>query len=325
MALKEAEVAEAHKEFAAAVELYTELSTEKMASPDLVWHRLGEAALEAGDRELAAKAFGRVYYGFPLSDLAGSAGTALGDHDLMVPMRERFVLDLSRAERLFGARRYTDARDGFTALSRLARGVDGDQIALRIAECDYYLQRYWPAIGGLRPFLTKGANRAEADYFYTRALLAVSRHDAYVARIGRLVEEFPDDSWAEEALNHLGTHYVLSDDDETAAGVFAELYRRFPRGSRAERAAWKAGWWAYRQGSIEETIRYFESAAASFPRSDYRPAYLYWAARSHDRLGDRVTGHARLSLVRTETMRTRTTVVLHHACCGIGIGKMGKS
>ena len=291
--LKAAEVAEAQEGFASAVELYTEVSAKEMASPDLVWHRIGEAAIEAGDSKLAAKAFSRVYYGFPLSDLARS-----------VPERERFDRDLARAQRLFGARRYTDAREAFTALLRLARGEDRDQIGLRIAECDYYLQRYWPAIDGLRPFLARGANRAEADYFYTRALRAVGRHDSYVTRTRRSVEEFPDESWAEEALNHLGTHYVLVDDDETAAGVFAELYRRFPRGARAERAAWKAGWWAHRQGRLEETIRYFESAAAAFPRSDYRPAYLYWAARSHVHLGDRATGYARLSLVRTDYANT---------------------
>src|SRR5699024_7845524 len=109
----------------------------------------------------------------------------------------------------------------------------------------------------------------------------------YVSRTRALVAEFPDSSWSEEALNNLGTYYILENDDESAARVFAELYEKFPGGARAERAAWKAGWWHYRQGHYAETIRLFESAASTFPRSDYRPSYLYWAGRSHGKLGAR--------------------------------------
>ena len=63
--------------------------------------------------------------------------------------------------------------------------------------------------------------------------------------------------------------------------------RRFPQGAFADRAAWKAGWWAYKSGDYAETIRLFESAAVTMRRADYRPSWLYWAARSHMHLGHR--------------------------------------
>ena len=93
-----------------------------------------------------------------------------------------------------------------------------------------------------------------------------------------LVGEFPDSSWSEEALNNLGTHYILNNEDELAAKAFAELYERFPTGPRAERAAWKAGWWSYKNDEYATTVRVFEGAAQAFPRSDYRPSFLYWSA-----------------------------------------------
>ena len=62
--------------------------------------------------------------------------------------------------------------------------------------------------------------------------------------------------------------------------AFRELYAKFPKGPHAERAAWKSGWWAYKHDRYQEAIGFFESAAATFPRSDYRPAYLYWSARA---------------------------------------------
>lgn len=113
--------------------------------------------------------------------------------------------------------------------------------------------------------------------------------------------EFSDSSWADDALNNLGTHYVLNNEDELAADAFRAAYDRFPAGSRAERAAWKYGWWPYKTGDYPETIRVFESAAAQFPRSDYRPPYLYWASRAHARVGAATQSDARLRLVLVYT------------------------
>jgi soluble lytic murein transglycosylase len=48
----------------------------------------------------------------------------------------------------------------------------------------------------------------------------------------------------------------------------------------------------------------FEKAAAIFPRSDYRPPYLYWAARAREKMGDRETSHARMRLVYTDYMNS---------------------
>ncbi len=65
------------------------------------------------------------------------------------------------------------------------------------------------------------------------------------------------------------------------------MYQRYPAGAFADRAAWKAGWWAYKGGEHAEAIRIFESAASGLRRADYRPSWLYWAARAHRQLGHR--------------------------------------
>jgi soluble lytic murein transglycosylase len=48
----------------------------------------------------------------------------------------------------------------------------------------------------------------------------------------------------------------------------------------------------------------FESAAARFPRSDYRPSWLYWAARAHGRLNEPAAAEARYTLVATDYLNT---------------------
>ncbi|MGH9410400.1 MAG: transglycosylase SLT domain-containing protein [Vicinamibacterales bacterium] len=138
---------------------------------------------------------------------------------------------------------------------------------------------------------------AEAKFFYLSAIRGLGDNDRAIALTQALVQQFPDSSWSEEALNALGTYYILQNQDDLAAQTFRESYEKFPSGQHAERAAWKYGWWAYRTGNYAETARVFEAAAASFPHSDYRPPYLYWAARARARMGDADTSQARLRLV----------------------------
>jgi soluble lytic murein transglycosylase len=45
-----------------------------------------------------------------------------------------------------------------------------------------------------------------------------------------------------------------------------------------------------------EAARYFESAAANFPRSDYRPSWLYWSGRARAAMGDAPGALARYQL-----------------------------
>jgi len=101
-----------------------------------------------------------------------------------------------------------------------------------------------------------------------------------------LVDEFPDSSWALETLNNLASHYVIVDDDATADTVFRELVRRFPDSRYAERAYWKIGWWAYRNGSFADAAQAFDAGSSTFPRADMRPAWLYWSGRAHDQMGE---------------------------------------
>ena len=84
---------------------------------------------------------------------------------------------------------------------------------------------------------------------------------AFEQLVRALVRDFPQSTWAEEALNNLATYYIQQDEDDQADAVLREMYERFPSGRYADRAAWKAGWTSYRKRNMADTIRYFESAA----------------------------------------------------------------
>ena len=286
--LRMAEAALARDDPEAAVGILEQASDETLIEPEEVLVRLGAALEAAGEPERAQQVYRRVYYEFPLSEQTLEAESAIARLRTppLIPA-DRLTRELSRAERLFAARLWADARAGFAPLLRLAMGDDRELVVLRLAECDHYLNRHRAARDALQPYLQKASREAEARFFHLTATRALGLRDRYVALARGLVADHPDSRWAEETLNNLASHYITLDDEEEADGVFRELVRRFPQGRYADRAAWKIGWLAYKNDQFAEAAATFEAAAVASPRANYRPSWLYWAARSHDRLGDR--------------------------------------
>ena len=298
-ALAAGEAAEAAGDNAAASRLYGQLASNKLAVSDEVLDRLGRTALALGDRRQAAEAYVRLYYEFPLTPAGLAAAPQLEAlKDLIT--RTGYDRDIGRAQMLFGAHRYAEARAGFDAIRSSLTGDAKELADLRIAESDFHLRNYAAARDGVSPYLQKASRLAEARFFYLSAVRELEDHAQYLALARALISEFPDSSWAEETLNNLATHYIRTNDDESAAATFREMYAKHPNGQYAERAAWKYGWWSYKTGDHPETIRVFESAAATFPRSNYRPSYIYWAARAHAKSGAAPTGTTRMRLVHAD-------------------------
>jgi soluble lytic murein transglycosylase len=92
----------------------------------------------------------------------------------------------------------------------------------------------------------------------------------------------------------------VANEDEQADQVFHELVARFPAGRYSERARWRIGWWAYRHDRYQEAASTFDRGAEAFPRSDYRPSYLYWSGKAHEKAGQLEVANARFVLTVTD-------------------------
>jgi len=168
-ALREAEADETLGDLAAALAVYERLAATKTTAPDDVWMRVAKAARAVGDQEKARNAYARIYYEFPFSELATAAASELDSGAPIAAGSNRYKLELGRAERLFGAKRYAQARPVFDALLQSARDDDREVVQLRIAECDYFLKKARSAREALKPFLDQGARQGEALFFYAVA------------------------------------------------------------------------------------------------------------------------------------------------------------
>ena len=298
-ALGEADAHEARDHPADAVRIYDRLLKGRLANVEDVYMRLGRAAKAAGDNQKAADAFTHVFYEFPLGEYAAIAGAELnalmGQRDLTAGS-QRYAAELGRAERLFSARQYGDARTSFEGLRQAASGDDRELLQLRIAECDYFTKRTLKAREALGPLGQRASRQAEAVFYFALASRDAGEVQTFLQLLERVETEFANQTWAEDALDNLASYYLKRGDDDRADEYFRQLYERYPRGKYSERAAWKIGWTSYRAGNFPDTIRVFERASSDFARSDYRPAWLYWAGRAHEQRGEGAVAQARFTL-----------------------------
>jgi soluble lytic murein transglycosylase len=303
--LRLAEAALAREVPAAAVGILEKASIYTVIAPEEVLLRLGTAMEAAGESERALRTYRRVYDEFPMSEQAMAAEEATeGLKSQPGIPADRVRALLARAQRLFEARQWNEASAGFAPLLPLVTGDDRELVTLRLAECDNALNRRTAARDSLAPLLTTATREAEARYVHLTATRAIGQHTRFVALARGLVTDHPSSPWAEDTLNDLASHYITIDEEEKADEVFRELVRRFPGGRYADRAAWKIGWFAYKHDRFADVTSTFEAAAVASPRANYRPSWLYWAARAHDQLGNESAGTALYRVVASDYLNS---------------------
>lgn len=295
------EIFEQRGQYAQAADTFARLQAARPEYPDRVAHRLGVARERAGDQVGAIAAHRQVYYDYPLSSDADDSGAVLQRlRGVDVPFPTRIEKTRARGDALYAARRWALARAAYVEVADNTSGAVQEGAQVRLAAADVQLKQYRIAATRLRPLTGVGAHQAEAQLHYALAVRGLGDENGYVQAVRSLAETHRQSGYAEEALNGLATWYVLRDDDDDAAEVFGQMVQRFPLGRFAERAAWKAGWWAYRQKNDAAAITYFETGARSFPRSDFRPSWLYWSGRAKQRLGDETGATERFVLTATD-------------------------
>ncbi|HUR20630.1 MAG TPA: transglycosylase SLT domain-containing protein [Vicinamibacterales bacterium] len=284
--------AEANQDWKEATKALSHLTEESLVPADLARAhlRLGLAAQQSDKRDTAVQALTKVHDVFPTSAQAAEALSALLQLDpTFQPVTQaRVPVALVRAQQLYDAGQFREARKTYEALGPFVGPQDRDLVNLRLAQCDAKLKQFPAALQQLQSYLTGGGTRLdEAEHTRLGVLRDMGRTDEYIRGVRAFVDRQPDPAFAHAALNDLGTHHVLANNDDKAAAAFTENYDRFPNGAFAARAAWKAGWYAFEHDNYAETIRLFESAAVVHRRSDYRSGWVYWAARAHERMGHR--------------------------------------
>ena len=131
-----------------------------------------------------------------------------------------------------------------------------------------------------------GDAEAERLYLLSETERSTSDEEAVQRTLNELRQFGPASPWLEQALLSAGNMYLLKRDYDRAIDYFRELQQRFPNGTRASYAHWKAAWLTFRQGRTDEARQGFEDQIALYPDSAEIPAALYWRARLAEEEGN---------------------------------------
>ncbi|MGD0840411.1 MAG: transglycosylase SLT domain-containing protein [Candidatus Acidiferrales bacterium] len=235
---------------------------------------------------LAARDYLDIFYRFPLGEETTVAGERLPS--LQFALGASFPtpsgsVQLARAEALYMAHRWRDARSAYLELSLKLDGADRERAHLRVAECDVALGASPDALRALT--LTDPELDAERLYALSQNRRTEKVESEMLALVEQLATAHPASSWTEQALFATGNYYWVNLDRDHAGGYYQRVATGFPQASDALTASWRLAWTAYLERRPEAAAQ-LEDFARRFPTSSYLPDTLYWLGRASERSGD---------------------------------------
>jgi soluble lytic murein transglycosylase len=244
---------------------------------------LGRAYEAAGDSQRAASAFRNIYFNLPTSAEADAAGTELHKLGVSGSVAER----RTRADLLFKAKRYADAVHDYHDLADEVTPAERPATQLALAGALEKSNRSHDARQILTAMGTQNGDlEAERLYLLSETERSTSDEDAVQRTLNELRQFGPTSPWLEQALLSAGNMYLLKRDCDRAIDYYRELQQRFPNGTHASSAHWKAAWLTFRQGRTEQARQDFENQIALYPDSAEIPNALYWRARLAEEEGN---------------------------------------
>ena len=244
---------------------------------------MGRAYLAAGEKEKAGSAFRNLYFNLPNSSEADVGGTELRKLGISGSPSER----RSRADLLSKAKHYGEAAHEYRDLSEEVSPSDRPDVQLALAGA---LEKSGSSHDARNLLTSMGPQTGDAEaerlYLLSETQRSTSDEEAVQRTLDDLRKFGPSSPWLEQALLSAGNMYLLKRDYDRAIDYFRELQQRFPHGTRASYAHWKAAWLTFRQGRTDEARKDFEEQIAFYPDSAEIPNALYWRARLAEEEGN---------------------------------------
>ena len=184
---------------------------------------------------------------------------------------------LERADNLFAQHQYAEAEPAYKEVLPTLDGVEKKRVMFAIGMCQFRQKRYRESARSFAFYTTP-----KWMYWHARSFYRINNREDFVRVKNDFEKRYPDD-------RHLALLYLMEADEQRRQGnlLLAEksyetVASRFPK--RTEEALWGLGWMYYTAGNEEKSLEYF-SRLTEFSGSDDFHKYLYWKARSQERIG----------------------------------------
>jgi soluble lytic murein transglycosylase len=242
---------------------------------------LGQAYAAANQSDKAVTTLRNLYFTMPMSLEAGEADLELKKLAATAQLPPPGAnIRRTRADLLMKGKRFSDAVSEYRDLLDQVSAEEHPEVQLAMAVALRRAGQNKEAKNVLEslPSSTPEIN-AERLFNLGETARASDDDDAFLQYLAQLRQTVPTSPWMEQALLSAGNIYLLRRDYDRAIDAYRELQERFPNGSRASYAHWKAAWLTLRQGRNTEAKSAFDQQIGLYPASTEVPAALYWRAR----------------------------------------------
>jgi soluble lytic murein transglycosylase len=186
----------------------------------------------------------------------------------------------TRADLLLKVRRYNDAVDEYRDLLIHAAPAERPTAELTLADALHRAGRNREARSELTTLPGANADQnAQRLYILGEVAWASDENEAFYRTVDQLRQLGPASPWLEAALLSVANLHLVHHEYDQALDAFRELQQRFPNGSRASYAHWKAAWLTLRMGRNDEAKKQFEEQISLYPNGNETSNALYWRAR----------------------------------------------
>jgi soluble lytic murein transglycosylase len=255
---------------------------------------LGRAYQAADQPAKALTIFRNLYYTMPTS---WEASQVQGELTKLAALTQTPPVGLeahrTRADLLMKGKQFSDAASEYRVVVDAVSPADRPAVQVTLAEALRHAGQSREARKILEQ-VPSSPPELNAQRIFNLGELARGSNDddTFLRIVDQLRQLDPTSSWLEQALFSAGNIYLLRRDYDRTIDIFRELQQRFPNGSRASYAHWKAAWLSLRQGRLMEAKTGFDEQIARYPTSPEVPAALYWRARLAEEDNDGALAHA---------------------------------
>jgi soluble lytic murein transglycosylase len=241
---------------------------------------LAKAYQASGNAGQAASLYRGIYLGDPLSPEAISAKTQMVAMNIPLSAAER----KQHADAMFNAKQYTEAEEEYRALQKGGNDLsqsDRDALDIYAAVCDLRLKKLSREDVEHLP-VTGDDSAALKMYLQSELARNMGNTDEHDALVQKLMAQYPQSRWLEEALYSGGNMYLIRQDDAKAIEEYSALVQHFPRSTYAPSSHWHAAWLNYRLRQYPEAARLMDEQIVNYPAGTEIPGALYWRGRLYE-------------------------------------------
>ncbi len=248
---------------------------------------IAKAYEQTGNTNAALTNYRRLYFyapGSPDADQAKAALTRLNSN--LAPANAEEAT--TRAEKLFDAKRYSDAYDAYTTAFTSFPNAVTPRLQMRRVIAAAQVRRFPEATAALNAMpMSTGEFRAEAMFNLAQWYANAKQWEQARSVADELHRTFPASDWAVKAFVQPGQYAESLKDDVNASYFYRAAVNFYPGKTEVTPAQFYIAWKSHESKNYAESSRLLTEHLAVYAgnNSDFRGKAAYWAARDSERAG----------------------------------------